>query len=361
MTQERCRIIHADVLAGLRQLPNESVHCVITSPPYWGLRDYGVSGQLGLEPAPEAHICAMLEVFREVWRVLRRDGTLFLNYGDCYAGNVNGRSAADTKLLSDDDRTFRDKPFGTVGNGLKPKDLVGMPWRVALALQADGWYLRSASPWVKRSAMPESVTDRPPSAVEYVFLLAKSQKYYFDAQAVRRGAEYGRREWTGGNGHFDAVGIDGVRVSCTTKGSEAKRGHANGTLNYADRDGEQEGASSRHGDALGATAGRGTRAWRNSDFWFDSVGMLLQGEEVVGFDVNPAGFPGAHFATFPEDLVRPCVLAGSLCGMWSAVGARVRRRKTSRRRSRRRSRIQTWRSFRTDLEASAKRRTEGVG
>jgi len=129
------QIINADVMDGLRQLPDDSVHCVVTSPPYWGLRDYGVDGQIGLEPTMGEHIDRMVEVFREVRRVLRPDGTLWLNYGDCYATSPNGRSASDTKAANNDDRTFRDKPFSTIGGVLKPKDLCMIPNRIAIALQ----------------------------------------------------------------------------------------------------------------------------------------------------------------------------------------------------------------------------------
>src|SRR5262245_43550730 len=121
----------------LRQMPKDSVHCVVTSPPYWGLRDYGIAGQLGFEVSLGEYVDVMVDVFREVRRVLRKDGTLWLNLGDSYAAQVNGRSAHDTKLKGNDDRTFRDKPFSTIGDGLKPKDLCGIPWRVAFALQAD--------------------------------------------------------------------------------------------------------------------------------------------------------------------------------------------------------------------------------
>jgi DNA modification methylase len=176
-------VLTGDCREVLRSLPSESVHCVVTSPPYWGLRDYGVAGQLGLEPSLAEHVETMRSVFAKVRRVLRRDGTLWLNYGDSYATAPNGRSAADTKAAGRDDRTFRDKPFSTVGpisrigqsgnksnrgsdhgfrradgydpGYLKSKDLCGTPWRVAFALQADGWWLRSDIIWSKPNPMPE--------------------------------------------------------------------------------------------------------------------------------------------------------------------------------------------------------------
>ena len=172
-----------DALARLRQLPDSSVNCVITSPPYWGLRDYGVTGQLGLEATPEKHIAALVKVFREVKRVLKPDGTLWVNYGDTYASSVNGRPAAE---VVNDNRTFRDKPFSTVVGRLKPKDLVGLPWLLAFALRDRlGFYLRSDIIWHKPNCMPESVKDRPAKAHEYLFLFSKSPRYYYNYAAVR--------------------------------------------------------------------------------------------------------------------------------------------------------------------------------
>lgn len=196
------RILIGDVFARLADLPDESVHMCVTSPPYWGLRDYGVDGQIGMEPTLSEHLAVMVDVFREVRRVLRNDGTCWLNYGDCYATAPNGRSAADTKATGNDDRTFRDKPFSTVGpiqersNGgegqhfdrrggvLKPKDLCMVPNRLAIALQDDGWWVRSEIIWAKPNPMPESVTDRPATAHEKMWLLTKSARYWYDAEAV---------------------------------------------------------------------------------------------------------------------------------------------------------------------------------
>lgn len=157
----RCTLLQGDVIDRLRELPAESVHCCITSPPYFGLRCYGVDGQIGQEETPQEHIRVIVQVFEEVRRVLRKDGTLWLNYGDCYATSANGRSAADVKALGGDDRTFRDKPYSTVGNGFKPKDLMMMPHRIAIALQEAGWWVRSDIVWSKPNPMPESIADRP--------------------------------------------------------------------------------------------------------------------------------------------------------------------------------------------------------
>jgi DNA modification methylase len=189
------RILTGDCLEVLRSLPGASVNCVVTSPPYYGLRDYGCEGQIGLEETPEAYVAKMVEVFREVRRVLADDGTLWLNIGDSYAGGKTGR--ADTGA---DDLSRRAAKYGTgtgaatgprdfaqrpVPNGLKPKDLIGIPWMLAFALRADGWYLRQDIIWHKPNPMPESVRDRCTKSHEYVFLLAKSSRYFYDADAIR--------------------------------------------------------------------------------------------------------------------------------------------------------------------------------
>lgn len=176
------RILNCDVMEGLRQLADQSVHCVVTSPPYWGLRDYGIPGQIGLEPTPDAFVARLVDVFREVNRVLRDDGTLWLNLGDSYAGhNLPGwRPGNETK----NGGVSNKNGVGYVA-GLKPKDLVGIPWRVAFALQADGWWLRQDIIWAKPNPMPESVTDRCTKAHEYVFLLSKSERYHYDHEAIQ--------------------------------------------------------------------------------------------------------------------------------------------------------------------------------
>ncbi len=194
-----------DAYKVLRTLPSDFFDCVVTSPPYWGLRDFHIEGQLGLESSLGEHIAAMVAVFDQVRRVLKPSGTLWLNYGDCYASTPNGRSAADTKAAGNDDRTFRDKPISTVGpiyppdmewRGLplgrihagavlKPKDLCMVPNRLAIALQEDGWWVRSEIVWGKPNPMPDSRGKyRPSIAHEKVFLLAKSGKHYYDAESV---------------------------------------------------------------------------------------------------------------------------------------------------------------------------------
>jgi DNA modification methylase len=246
------RLLTGDCRAILPTLRSESVHCVVTSPPYWGLRDYGVAGQIGVEASYTDYVEIMRGVFAEVRRVLRADGTLWLNMGDCYAAAQNGRSARDTKIYGHDNRTFRDKPFSTIGNGLKPKDLVGMPWRVAFALQADGWYLRSDIIWSKPNPMPESVTDRPTKAHEYVFLMSKSERYFYDRDAIR----------------------------------EEPTGRTDSIVHF----------------------GHGPHAQSHTpNYQLD--GLVGRNKRTV-WQIPTAPFPEAHFATFPPALIEPCILAG---------------------------------------------------
>ncbi len=272
------QILEGDCRAVLATLPANSVHCCITSPPYWGLRDYGVDGMIGLEESFQDWLTAMVETFREVRRVLRDDGTLFLNLGDAYAGSPNGRSADETKALGIDNRTFRDRPVNTAGAGFKPKDLMMQPVRVAIALQADGWYLRAMMPWLKRNPMPDSATDRPGVSTEYVFMLAKSKRYFWDGEAVKRtGAEPDRQRNDrigGANGHL-------VRHS--------------------------------EGGMMGQSA---TRNFRAGDLFYSSLsepyGLITDSEgNPLALDVNTAGFSDAHFATFPLRLIEPLVKAGT--------------------------------------------------
>jgi len=185
------RIIKGDCLTELAKLPDQSVNCCVTSPPYWGLRDYGVVGQLGLESTPAEYVEKMVAVFREVRRVLRDDGTLWLNLGDSYASNTKGtggvKSLSGGGTLRPNGRSQPQMVSARMDYGslpIKSKDLVGIPWRVAFALQADGWYLRQDIIWAKPNPMPESVRDRCTKSHEYLFLLAKSERYYYDADAI---------------------------------------------------------------------------------------------------------------------------------------------------------------------------------
>ena len=185
------KIINADVLEGLARLPDQSVQCVVTSPPYWGVVDYGVDGQIGLENSVKNHIQGLVKVFREVRRVLRNDGVVWVNYGDMYATTPNGRKAKDVVNF---DQTVFDKPISTIHEHYKPKDLILASSMLAIALQADGWYLRQSCVWSKPNAKPSGVKDRPSTAHEYIFLLTKSPKYFYDHEAVRVEAAEGDGE-----------------------------------------------------------------------------------------------------------------------------------------------------------------------
>ena len=381
-----------DVAVVLAALPAESVQCVVTSPPYWGLRDYGtatwsggddscahrggggrgvavgqqlqstqghvagapnrggdpsactcgavrVDRQLGLEATPQEYVARMVAVFREVRRVLRSDGTLWLNMGDCYATQPNGNTVATTasSTLTNkgrtahlaaphrhqhphdaDDRSFRDKPFSSIAGGLKPKDLVGMPWRLAFALQEDGWYLRADIIWSKPNPMPESVTDRPTKAHEYLFLLTKSPRYFYDQDAIRETATttrpellaFGERLDVGFPGHVDDrrrardrsvpdKQAEAGRQQVILKGGDTKggfnarwreRGPGRYATNAVGFPGESDGT---RGQPHGEVAERGRRNKRS--VW----------------TIATQAYPDAHFATFPEALVEPCILAGT--------------------------------------------------
>ena len=251
----------------IQKLQPCSVHCCITSPPYWGLRDYGVKGQLGLEKTPEEYVSNLVAVFREVRRVLTDDGTLWLNLGDSYAGGGRGGHGGQGGGTPAGGQPY---PASIVPNGLKPKDLVGIPWRVAFALQADGWYLRSDIIWHKPNPMPESVRDRPTKAHEYLYLLAKSKKYYYDAAAISEPTD--RRTW------HDVTGPPRLNVPGQT---------------------QQDGHGRRH-------AGFNSR-------YFSGPPPQTRNRRTV-WTIPPKPFKGAHFAVMPEALVEPCILAGTKPG-----------------------------------------------
>jgi DNA modification methylase len=278
------RIIPGDCIEGLRTLPDASVHCCVTSPPYWGLRDYGHDGQIGLESTPEAYVARMVEVFREVRRVLREDGTCWLNLGDSYANQKSGDTYSGFNDRYFGRETDGGKQAKTVSSanvgrldlsGLKPKDLVGIPWRVAFALQSDGWWLRQDIIWHKPNPMPESVRDRCTKAHEYVFLLTKSERYYYDAEAVSEASAQ----------------PDRVRN---------------------DRFGGVDGHTVRHGEQSVFT---GSQTRNRRSVW----------------TVTTKPYKGAHFATMPPDLVEPCILAGTseegCCPHCGSPWARVTERK----------------------------------
>ena len=284
------RIINADVMDGLRQLPDESVNCVVTSPPYWGLRDYGVEGQIGLEATPEAFVARMVEVFAEIKRVLHKNGTCWVNLGDGYAAAPSGLCKVDNmrhSTLSGGKETGRrahhdTSKIGRLGPGLKPKDLIGMPWRVAFALRAEGWWLRQDIIWHKPNPMPESIQDRCTKAHEYVFLLTKSERYFYDADAVR----------TPFSGETKAQSFD--------------------TMNYKSRD--------RYKKPDGWDTGKGGHGTIHRKG--REKGQLAPADYVPPDGANrrsvwtiaTEAYPDAHFATFPPELPEICIKAGCPVG-----------------------------------------------
>lgn len=253
------KIFHEDCLDTLKRMDNESINCVITSPPYYGLRDYGIDGQIGLEPTPEEYVSKLVTIFREIRRVLTKDGTVWLNLGDSYAGGGRGGSSDDCESWAgrkqSTNRGILGMPKYQKTNDLKPKDLIGIPWRVAFALQADGWWLRQDIIWHKPNPMPESVTDRCTKAHEYIFLLTKSAKYFYDAEAIKEKAETEPHSF----GWTSTPHETGIRQ-----------------LNRSDIVVAQDGFRNKRS------------VWT----------------------VTTKPFKEAHFATFPEDLIKPCILAG---------------------------------------------------
>ncbi len=315
-------ILIGDVLARLAGIPDSSIDCVCTSPPYWGLRDYDVEGQIGLEPTLGEHLAVMVEVFREVRRVLKPSGTLWLNYGDCYAAQPNGKSAAAYKAEGTDDRTFRDKPFSTVGpiyvpdhhgdrgvrgnvhrrsagvsspgaivagGFLKPKDLCMIPNRLAIALQDDGWFVRSEIIWHKPNPMPESVYDRPTSAHEKIWLLTKSEDYHYDHEAIR--------EPCSSNTHARKPGPNSCQNVDRTPVSK-KTGA--GPRSADDADAFRKAKAGFHASTTDLTETRNAR-----NVW----------------TIAPRAFREAHFATFPPALAERCLLAGAPRTVCAACGS----------------------------------------
>jgi len=306
--KEWLTILTGDSLEQLQLLESESVQCCITSPPYCGLRDYGMPGQMGLEATPELYVEKMVALFREVRRVLKDDGTVWLNLGDSYAGGGNNRGNGSP--LSDKQNSNR-AAIGQVGNlrrgsgradgivtgesprnrdgigkvyGCKPKDLVGIPWMTAFALRSDGWYLRSDIIWAKNNPMPESVTDRPTRSHEYIFLLSKSQRYFYDHEAIK---EQG------------SLREDDRPFGQRSNGDH----HGQSERVYKPKADKQRGHSRRH------------------DGFDDRWDQMERDEQCSGmrnkrdvWTVATAPYKEAHFATFPPELIKPCVMAGSKPG-----------------------------------------------
>jgi DNA modification methylase len=257
------KIFFGDCIQSLQALPEKIVHTCVTSPPYFGLRDYQVDGQIGLEQTPDEYVAKLVGVFREVRRVLRDDGTLWLNLGDSYAGGASNNRGGMSAIKNEKSRkdadgaalfgAFKKRPVA----GLKPKDLIGIPWRVAFALQADGWFLRQDIIWAKPNPMPESVTDRCTKSHEYIFLLSKSERYYFDHEAIKEPTV--------------------TRDTSIRNRDETRLNNTPGRTK------------------MGGLVSNNYETRNRRSVW----------------NVSTKPYKGAHFATFPPDLITPCVLAGS--------------------------------------------------
>lgn len=261
-------LLIGDCVESLKGMPEKSVHCGVTSPPYFGLRDYGMDGQIGLEETPEAYVNRMVGVFREVKRVLRDDGTLWLNIGDSYARTGGSdRKPSPTATVGNTLRSMQAMPNRRqkAPNGLKEKDLIGIPWMLAFALRADGWYLRQEIIWHKPNPMPESVRDRCTKSHEQIFLLSKSQRYYFDIDAMKEPAVGGQT---------------GKAASFKRQGSKREK-----TI---------------------PGQGYGTHRPDREDVAYN--GEMRNRRSVWSVATKP--YKGAHFATFPPALIEPCILAG---------------------------------------------------
>jgi DNA modification methylase len=277
------RLMRAMAADGVR------VDCVVTSPPYWGLRDYGHPSQFGLERTWQRHVARMRGVFHLVRNLLAEDGVLWLNYGDSYAGR-GGQSPQSGELFKGRRRQRENITLSLRGrgDGLKEKDLIGMPWRVAFALQADGWYLRSDVIWAKPNPMPESVLDRPTKSHEYLFLMAKSPTYHYDARAIAEPITWSSHERL-------------LQNIAAQEGSPVPG-----------RDGNMKAAAPKFGGPKYGQSGEEQHRTKSGNPYQPDPEGLRNARSV--WPIATAAFPGAHFATFPPALVRRCILAGSRPG-----------------------------------------------
>ena len=295
-------ILTGDCLDILPTLEAESVQCCVTSPPYYGLRDYGCDGQIGLEPTPEAYVEKLIAVFREVRRVLRGDGTVWLNLGDSYCGSATGSQGNGRSMLEGGKATQIEagKRPDKIVDGLKPKDLIGTPWRVAFALQADGWYLRQDIIWAKPNPMPESVTDRCTKAHEYIFLLTKSARYFYDAAAIKEPATGGGILRDGFRGEMGAyVKQHGPQDNSSWKGSRFDDGK--NLLNHPNVGRNREKSPLVHGNLPGRDD-KGKACNR--------PGQEMRNRRSV-WTITTKPFKEAHFATFPPEIPEICIKAGT--------------------------------------------------
>ena len=277
------QVIQGDCIETMQTWPAKSINCCVTSPPYWGLRDYGVDGQLGLEKTPEEFVAKMVAVFAEVKRVLRDDGTLWLNLGDSYAANrgyqVPQTKDIDTKRDTDSFNHMSAK----VPSGLKAKDLVGIPWMVAFALRQDGWYLRQDIIWHKPNPMPESVRDRCTKAHEYIFLLTKKPRYYYDAEAIKEPSSPGTHERL-------ARGVSDVHKNVNGAPGQTPHSMNKPRLNRK----FDPAAGNKNNPSFDAAMSVMPEKRNKRSVW----------------TVTTKPYSEAHFATFPPDLIEPCILAG---------------------------------------------------
>ena len=293
------KILEGNVLETLKDVPACSVQCAVTSPPYYGLRDYGVDGQIGLEETPEAYVEKLVQVFREVRRVLKDDGTLWLNLGDSYNGsgkgaNADGSAGKAGKINSGSKGTQLGTFTKSNVEGLKPKDLIGIPWMVAFALRSDGWYLRQDIIWNKPNPMPESVTDRCTKAHEYIFLLSKSKTYYYDQDAIREPyAESSLPRALRG-------------TSENNKWVEGAPGSTAHTISQPRKNVRKQFEKEHGGGGSGLKGHSGYKA-ADGRLLINPLGR----NKWSVWEVPTVAYKEAHFATFPPDLIRPCILAGS--------------------------------------------------
>lgn len=280
-------ILQGDALSVLKTIADESINCCVTSPPYYNLRDYGVDGQIGLEKTPEEYIQKLVEIFREVRRVLKKDGTLWVNIADSYAGSGKGASNYPDNAKKYKQGTNKGSVGSYLGaivsNNFKRKDLIGIPWMLAFALRADGWYLRQDIIWQKPNPMPESVKDRCTKSHEYIFLLSKSPKYYFDGEAIAEPVE-----------------------ESTIKRISQNIEYQDGSYTPSKGNGKMKACMPRYG---------GKKYTENPDkFYRTKSGNAYDYRPMRNkrdvWKVVTQPYKGAHFATFPPKLIEPCVLAG---------------------------------------------------
>ncbi len=300
-----CTIYHGDVIKVLKKLAPESVNCCITSPPYWGLRDYDVTGQIGLEKTPELYIKKMVSVFREVKRVLRKDGTCWINIGDTYAGYKMGNT----------NFTMRNGAAGQfftkkMPSNVKPKDMIGIPWLLAFALRADGWFLRDEIIWSKPNPMRESVKDRCTKSHEKIFLLAKSRKYYFDQDAIKEPIK---------NETLKRLSQDIENQQGSIVPGREKRVKPHFPSGWKNGKGSHSAIDHNQGTRkkFDSNMSSGGKSWTGHTGSIGANGTPTHGEmanKLNVWTVPTQGYKEAHFATYPENLIVPCILAGCPAG-----------------------------------------------